>query len=173
MNGHEWLNYLKDRRPNYSLSRVRLIERFANKGKSKSDYVQFGPIYQLFMYAVMLGFHRKERIPLPASPSERTEFISIDRWQPEGLVHYLLMLLLAEKSTQDEIGLDYMAMEDQEDDEIKDKFKHLVRIMEEYANGGFGILSDRFDSNPDFFIDPFAFPSLLKELADGNLTKRK
>lgn len=171
MNGHEWLSYLKDRRPNYAISRASLIERFANKGKSKSDYVQFGPIYQLFMYAVILGFHRKERIPLPSSPSERTEFISIDRWQPEGLVHYLLMLLLAEQAIQEEIGLDYMAMEEMEDNEIKDKFKGLVKIMEEYANGGFGIIHDRFESNPDFFSDPFAFPSLLKELADGKLIK--
>lgn len=173
MNGYEWFNYLKERRPEYALSRVALIERFANKGKSKSDYVQFGPIYQLFMYATMLGFHRNERIPLPSTPSERTEFIAIYRWQPEGLVNYLLMLLMADKSIQEEIGLDFMAMEDDEEAIIKDKFKHLVRIMEEYANGGLGILGDRFETNPDFFSDPFAFPSLLKEIADGNLIQSK
>lgn len=171
MNGHEWLSYLKDRRPRYASSRAGLIERFANKGRVKSDYVQFGPVYQLFMYAVMLGFHRRERIPLPTASTERIEFVSIDRWQPEGLVHYLLMLLIADSSIQNEIGLDFMTMEDLSEVEVQDIFKHLVRVMEEFANGGLGILNDRFETDPYFFSDPFAFPSLLKEVADGGLIK--
>lgn len=173
MNGHDWLSYLKGRRPKYASNRIGLIEHFANKGRSKSDYVQFGPIYQFFMYAVMIGFHRRERIPLPIAAKERIEFVSIDGWYPPGIVNYLIMLLIAEKSIQEEIGLDLMEMENMEDTAIREKFKQLVTIMEEYANGGMGIISERFERDPYFFSDAFAFPSLLKEIADGQLTKSK
>jgi hypothetical protein len=167
MNGHEWLNYIQDRRPEYAVSRKPLIERFANKGNSKGDFTQFGPVYQIFMYAFMLGFHQHERIPLPRPASERTPFLEIGKWRPDGLVDYLLMLLLSHPPILKEAEIDFVAMEDMTEEEVKSKFNHLIKIMEEYANGGFSIIQERYDSNPYFFNDSFAFAMLLKEVAEG------
>ncbi len=170
MDGHEWLKYLKERRPEYSINRTTIIERFANKGDKKSDYVQFGPVYQIFMYAFMLGFHQSERIPLPESPSERKDFRLIEGWKPEGLINYLIMLLISHPPVMKETGIDFVEMEDMEESDVKKKFNHLIKIMEEYANAGFGIIEERFETNPYFFNDSFAFMILLKEVADGRLT---
>lgn len=169
MNGSEWLTHIRKRRPQYALNRSKLIERFANKGASKSDFVQFGPIYQLYMYAFMLGFHKRLRIPLPSSPSERKDFLEIGKWQPEGLVNYILMLLLSQSTIREELGLNFKLMESLQNDEVKEKFNSLIKVMEEFANGGFSLLQEKFDLDPYFFNNSFAFPAFLKEISDGKV----
>lgn len=167
MNGNEWLSYIRKRKPRYATNRTTLIERFANKGARRSDFVQFGPIYQLFEYAFMLGFHRRLRIPLPDSSSEKSDFAPLEKWNGEGIVNYILMLLLSHSATIEEIDLDFQLMEHESDDEVKKKFNKLIDIMEEYANGGFSLIQEKYDSNPYFFNDSFAFTILLKEIAEG------
>ncbi|QHT68701.1 hypothetical protein GXP67_19660 [Rhodocytophaga rosea] len=169
MNGHEWMKFIKERRPEYAINRKPLIERFANKGSSRGDFTQFGPIYQIFMYAFILGFHKGDRIPLPKAANERNEFLEIGKWRPEGLVDYIIMLLLSHGTILHEIGLDFNDMEDMDEEIVKSKFTHLIKVMEEYANAGFGIIQERFELNPYFFNDPFAFILLLKEVGDGKL----
>lgn len=159
--------YIKKRKPRYAISRIKLIERFANKGASKSDFVQFGPIYQLFEYAFMLGFHKRLRIPLPDLSSDKRDFAPLEKWNGDPVVHYILMLLLSHSPTVNEIGLNFQEMEHETDEVVKDKFNKLIDIMEEYANGGFSLIQERFDSNPYFFNDSFAFTILLKEISEG------
>ena len=60
-----------------------------------------------------------------------------------------------------------MDMEEIDEEEIKEKFRHLIHIMEEYANAGLAIVEEWFESDRYFFQEPFAFMSLLKEVADG------
>lgn len=172
MNGFDWLNYIKRGSPDYAISRAGVIQRFANKGTRRGDYVQFGPVYQIFMYAFIIGFHQRQRIPLPVSPAERTRFKEIYLWKPEGLVNYVLMLLIANESVRAEAGIDFIAMEDMEENLVKEKFRAVIKIMEEYANAGFGIMEERFTDNPDFFNDPFAFATFLKQMADGKLNAK-
>jgi hypothetical protein len=167
MNGNDWLAYIKKKRPYYANGRSDLIMRFANKGTTRIDYVQFGPIYQIYMYAFMLGFHQRLRVPLPTGTSEKKNFNMMAAWQPEGMVDYMLMLLISHSPTVNEIELDFVAMEGQEDNLVEDKLDKLVKILEEFANGGFSIIQAKFDSNPQFFSDPFAFSLLLKETVDG------
>lgn len=169
MNGNEWLSYIRKRKPRYAMSRVKLIERFANKGARKSDFVQFGPIYQLYEYAFILGFHRKLRIPLPASSSDKSDFAPFEKWNDKGIVNYILMLLLSHSPTIEEIDLDFRIMEHENDEEVKEKFNKLINILEEYANGGFSLIQEKFDSNPYFFNDSFAFTILLREISEGKL----
>jgi len=167
MDGQYWLKYLRERRPKYAKKHVSTLERFANKGKSKSDYSQFGPIYQIYMYAFILGFHQRERIPLPHSPEERITFLEIGKWQPIETVNYLLMILISHDPIRDEIGLDLISLEEMTDSDVQETLKNLINIMEEYANAGFSILEERFESDKYYFQEPFAFMRLLKEIADG------
>ena len=167
MDGQFWLKHLRERRPQYAKKYIPTLERFANKGHSRSDYTQFGPIYQIFMYAFMIGFHQRERMPLPKSPDERTTFLEIGKWQPTETVNYLLMTLIAHDPIRDELDFDLMVMEEMEEEEVKEKFRGLIRIMEEHANAGLAIIEERFESDRYFFQDPFAFIRLLKEVADG------
>lgn len=172
MNGTDWLNYIKRGSPDYALSRADVIQRFANKGTRRGDFVQFGPVYQIFMYAFMIGFHQRQRIPLPTAPAERTHFKEIYLWKPEGLVNYILMLLIANQSIREEAGIDFIAMEDMDENLVKEKFRKLIRIMEEYANAGFALMEERFKEDPYFFNDPFAFASFIKQMADGKLNAK-
>ncbi|MHA7099516.1 hypothetical protein [Roseivirga pacifica] len=167
MDGKYWLKYLRERRPQYAIKYKSTLDRFANKGHSKSDYSQFGPIYQIFMYAFMIGFHQRERIPLPKSPDERVTFLEIGKWQPTETVDAVLMTLLAHDPIRQELDLNFIRMEEMEEDEVREKFKGLIRIMEEHANAGLAIVEERFEVDRYFFQDPFAFMRLLKEVADG------
>lgn len=171
MDGLKWLEYINDRRPEYPEIRSGMIDRFAQKGdKSKTgDYVQFGPIYQLYMYAFMLGFHRNERIPLPSDKKARKPFYPIGDWKPTGMVSYIVMLLLSFEPVLEESEIDFSVMEEMSDEEVEKRFNKLIGIMEEYANAGLGILDEQFQKDPYFFNDPFAFALLLKDVAEGKI----
>ncbi len=167
MDGQFWLKYLRERRPQYAKKHIPTLERFANKGQSNSDYTQFGPIYQIYMYAFTIGFHQRERIPLPKSTDDRTTFLEIGKWQPIETVNYILMILISHDPIREELDFDLMEMEEMEENEVKEKFKGLIHIMEEYANAGLAIIEEQFESDRYFFQDSFAFMRLLKEVADG------
>ncbi|WP_339792523.1 hypothetical protein [uncultured Imperialibacter sp.] len=169
MEGLKWLEYIKDRRPEYPEIRMKIIDRFAQKGdKSRiGDYVQFGPIYQLYMYAFMLGFHKKERIPLPTEKKMRKEFYPLGDWKPSGMVSYILMLLLSSPHVIREADIDFGLMEDMPNEEAEKRFDKLIIILEEHANAGLSILEEFFEKDPYFFNDPFAFAILLKDITEG------
>lgn len=168
MEGLDWLEYIKDRRPEYPEIKAKVIDRFAHKGdKSRTgDYVQFGPVYQLYMYAFMLGFHKKERIPLPEKKF-RKEFYPLGDWKPSGMVSYILMLLLSSPPILEEATIDFAVMDDMSNEDVEKKFDKLIEIMEEYANAGLGIMEERFQQDPYFFNDPFAFTLLLRDITEG------
>lgn len=65
MNAQEFRAQILLKKPRYAKSRIPVLEAFANKGQSKSDYSQFGPIYELYIYAFALGLKKRLKLPLP------------------------------------------------------------------------------------------------------------
>lgn len=155
--------YINLRRPQYALSKKPIIDLFAQKGKSSTGFTQFGPIYQIFMYAFFIGYHLEERVPLPTEAKERTEFLEIGKWNPNEMVNYILMLLLCKK---DIVGKEWHEIEDLEEEEVTKIFSGLIKAMEEYANAGFSYIEEVLNDRSNEFQDPYVFANLLKEVVD-------
>lgn len=139
MNSQEFKNNLTTRRPRYANSRIPLIETLANKGSRTSEYSQFGPIYELYIYAMMIGVKRKSRLPLP--PRNLTsEFLEIGKWKRESsLVDFLLMVIFTQT---DDLNYNWNELEDMEEEQLNKVMSDVVTLMEEYANGGLEYLEN-------------------------------
>ena len=70
MTSQEFKSNLLIKRPRYANSRIPIIEVLANKGSRNSEYSQFGPIYELYIYAFMLGLKNNLRLALPFNYEE-------------------------------------------------------------------------------------------------------
>ena len=64
MTSQEFKSNLLIKRPRYANSRIPVIELLANKGSRTSEFSQFGPIYELYIYVCMLGLKNNLRLAL-------------------------------------------------------------------------------------------------------------
>lgn len=155
MNSQEFKSNLVTKRPRYANSRIPLIEALANKGSRTSEYSQFGPIYELYIYAMMIGIKKKSRLPLPPR-NITSDFLEIGKWKRDSsLVDFLLMVLFTQT---DDLNIDWNELEDIEEDDLNKVISDVVTIIEEYANGGLEYLEDlwekgELDSSHYMFID--------------------
>jgi hypothetical protein len=139
MNSQEFKANILVKRPRYAQSRIPLFEALAEKGSRSSEYSQFGPLYELYIYAMMLGIKHKTRLPLP--PRNQTkDFVEIGKWKRDSaLVDFLFMVIF---SKNEEIGFDWNELEDLSDKELNDKISDIITFIEEYANGGLHYLEE-------------------------------
>ena len=80
MDAQEFKSVLLLKRPRYANSRKPVFEALANKGNRKSEFSQFGPLYELYAYAFTLGLKINSRLVLP--PREATtDFLEIGKWK--------------------------------------------------------------------------------------------
>ena len=142
MNSQEFKTNLITKRPRYAKSRIPIIEALANKGSRSSEYSQFGPIYELYIYAMMTGIKQKRRLPLPPR-NLTTDFLEIGKWKRESsLVDFLLMVILTQ--TED-LNIDWNELEDMDEAQLNRVISDIVTLMEEYANGGLEYLQNLYD----------------------------
>lgn len=65
MNSIQFRKEIEIKRPKYLVKYKPLMEAISEKGKvGGGDYIKFGPFFQTYMYAFMIGFKRKEFLPL-------------------------------------------------------------------------------------------------------------
>ena len=115
MNSEAFKNLITKKRPRYAKSRIPIIEAFANKGKSKSEYSQFGPIYELYIYAFTIGLKKKIQLPLPKG-NMAIPFLEIGKWKSgSSLVDFLLMTIFTHC---EEIGFKWNELEDMGEAEL-------------------------------------------------------
>ena len=141
MNSQEFKSNLLAKRPRYANSRIPLLDALANKGSRTSEYSQFGPIYELYIYAMMLGIKQNKKLPLP--PRNLTsDFLEIGKWKRDSsLVDFLLMVIF----TQDDIDLDWNELEDLEEEQLNKVISEVITLIEEYANGGLEYLENLWE----------------------------
>lgn len=162
MHSSEVFSYLNSQSPRYCEARRSIIESLSKKGarSQASEYSYLGPFYETYMYAFMIGFHRRDRLPLP---DRKGEFRKLGDWKPETLVRFIISLILTRHNEEFELN----KMENEYDDEsLKSKFRDLIKIIEEYANAGLKYLEERYEEDPHEFNDPFVFVNQLKECVD-------
>lgn len=159
MNSEAFKNIITLKRPRYAKSRIPVIEAFANKGKSKSEYSQFGPIYELYIYAFILGLKKKNYLPLPTR-NLTTDFLEIGKWKSgSSLVDFLMMILF---SHCDEIGFNWNELEDMDEKELNNTVNNIITFIESYANGGLEFLQTEYEQN-NLINSPYLFVDLLGE----------
>jgi len=155
MNSQEFRNNILLKRPRYAVSRIVILDAFSEKGSKSSDYSRFGPYYEIYIYAMMLGIKNKRRLVLP--PRELTkDFLEIGKWKRDSsLVDFLLMVIFTQT---DELKLDWNEMEDMDEAELNKVISSVITLIEEYANGGLEYLENlwekgELDSSHYMFID--------------------
>lgn len=164
MNSEEFKNLIKVKKPRYAKSRIPIFEAFANKGKSKSEYSQFGPIYELYIYAFILGLKKNLHLPLP-SRNLTSDFVEIAKWKGgSSLVDFLLMILFTHC---EDIGFNWNDLEDMDEKDLNNTVNDIISYMESYANGGLEYLQTEFDQN-NLLNSPYLFVDLLAENSDFN-----
>src|SRR5690606_2032271 len=116
---------------------------------------RFGPYYEIYIYAMMLGIKNDKRLPLP--PRDLTkDFIEIGKWKRDSsLVDFLLIVIFTKTG---ELQIDWNELEDMDDTELNNVISRVVTYIEEYANGGLEYLEElwekgELDSSHYMFID--------------------
>ena len=159
MNSEAFKNLITKRRPKYAKSRIPVIDAFANKGKSKSEYSQFGPIYELYIYAFVIGLKKKIQLPLPKGNMTK-DFLEIGKWKGgSSLVDFLLMTIFTHC---EEIGFKWNELEDMEEPELNKVVDDIITFIESYANGGLEYLQQEYNDN-NLLNSPYLFVDLLAE----------
>ena len=147
--------------PNYpTIYRQNILDRFSRVGggpteKTFSQGKFFDNYYECFIYAAMLGMQNNYRLPLDRA-KDGTKFIEIEYWKPRQLTLYIFMSLLAVSD------IDLIALEEMDENQIDDKAFDLMKLLEEYAHGGFDLINSKIKDNPQFFDTPFSALNFLR-----------
>lgn len=162
MNSQEFRNAILQKKPRYAKSRIPVLEAFANKGKSKSEYSQFGPIYELYIYAFTLGIKKGLKLELPTRDLTQ-DFVEIAKWKGGGsLVDFILMIVFTQS---EEIGFEWTDLEDMDEKELNKAVNDIITFIESYANGGLQFLEQEH-SEDKLMNSPYLFVDLLAQNSD-------
>ena len=169
MNSQELRDRIYIKRPKYLTSKQDVVTLSALKGSKKSKFLRFGPYYEIFMYAFIIGYNRKERLPL-SDGSSKKDFYRIGEWKPKGIVDYILLLMFSDKSI---IKYKWDELEDLNENEIDSVVSNIIIAIEEYANAGLSYINDRMETDTNEFTDPFVFVNILNEVVDKSKEKEE
>lgn len=84
MNGNEFRQELDIKKPKYLAKYYNLMETISNKGSvNGGDYIKFGPFFQTYMYAFMIGYHLGVCNPIKARarPEILLQLVSGNQWR--------------------------------------------------------------------------------------------
>jgi dnd system-associated protein 4 len=147
--------------PNYPTAyRENILDRFSRVGggpteKTFSQGKFFDNYYECFIYAAMLGMKNYYRLPLDRA-KDGTKFIEIESWKPRHLTLYLFMSLLTLAN------IELISLEELNDEQVDDKAFELMKLLEEYAHGGFDLINSKIQENSQAFDSPFSAITFLK-----------
>jgi hypothetical protein len=159
MKAQEFKSLILSKRPRYAKSRIPVLDAFANKGQSKSEYSQFGPIYELYIYAFRLGLKKNLQLPLHTRNLTQ-DFVEIGKWKRDSsLVDFLLMIIF---SHSEEIGFDWNELEDMDEKELNKVISNIIEFIESYANGGLQYLQEEWE-NDKLINSSYLFVDLMDE----------
>lgn len=165
MNSQDFRQEIEIKKPKYLEKYAPLMDAISNKGTTGGgDYIKFGPFFQTYMYAFMIGYQLGECAPITGLGASR-DFAPINHWKPSDLVDYILMLLLTE--TEEKLGFSWAQLEDMSDEECKATASSIIRRMEGYANTGLNYIQDKFDNAKEEFRSPYVFINLLREVVES------
>jgi hypothetical protein len=161
MNSRIWEKIEKNRT-------LRVVEAYKEQFKtllvefqsSKSGYGKFGPFYELYLFAFVVGFFSKYRFK-ELQQHQLGKFNAVHEWKHDrkSMFKIYLSALLTDDSIRNETGFIFEELSNKDIRELDTPIKNLITVFEEYANGGFEILSNELSENPEAFDH---FLSLMK-----------
>ena len=141
MNSQEFRQEIEIKKPRYLAKYFELMETISNKGStSGGDYIKFGPFYQTYMYAFMIGYHLGDCNQITSG--ETKDFAPLSHWKPNEMVEYILMLILSE--SDEKLGFSWDDLENMNEDESKAAVTTIIRRIEGYANTGLNYIQNMF-----------------------------
>lgn len=163
MNSKDLRQEIEIKRPRYLIKYKPLLEAISNKGTSGGgDYVRFGPFYQTYMYAFMIGYRKGECVPIVESGDKSDTFADMSHWRPSAMLDYILMLILSE--SKEKMNFTWMELEAMKEEEGKDAVKKIITRIEGYANAGLEHLQTLYNTKKEMFRDPFVFVNILRDI---------
>lgn len=121
----------------------KIIERLSRKqAEEGGDRKFFNQYWQPFAWATIIGFINDRRIPITDTyDSDVFRYSVINNQSPDILKSLIVMAIgKFKKDIQDDKSL------------INDT-NEITKIIDEYANGGFEIISRKLDNDPDYFYE--------------------
>lgn len=132
----------------------KIVEKLSRKqAEEGGDRKFFNQYWQPFVWATIIGFKNDRRVPIiEAYDSDVFRYNVINNQAPDILKSIIVMAIgKFNKNIQDDIGL-------------IENCNDITRIIDEYANGGFEIISRKLDKDPDYFYEHNIFiEDLLNE----------
>lgn len=172
MNHQELREAIFSRKPKYSEMFRPLIDRLSVKGDSskKGDFSTFGPIYQTYMFAYIIGLRLGKKTPF-SKDSKKIEFTSIGHFNPTPIRDFIIITLLNRSEEFSSFSWEWLSLENASEDNVDNFVTMLVREMEEYANTGFYYLQEKWDNEKVLFNSPFVFVDILQDLPKRNVAE--
>lgn len=163
----ELINALKVKKPKYSTVYEETVLQFTAKQGGQDGRMgdatisEFGKTfktkYQMFIYASILGIHRKEKIEI-SDNEEGKDFMEIKGWQPSDVVDYLLMMVMMRDN------MDLVKLASLDEDRLKIEANNIIKSLEGYANGGLEFIKSRFEDHPEDFRSNYWYIDLMNEV---------
>jgi hypothetical protein len=160
----------KTRIPKYSEAHKDLFDLFSQKfgaeGEKKTVRGKhFSTNYELYIFAFFLGLYKNEFSPIQEGEKKIDFSQNIQYWGNKtssmrknfsNLQENIFITLLARTE------LDLIALEKGELDE-DEAVKQLIRTMESYTNGGLILIKEKYEDNPNYFLQSTSFLNLILE----------
>ncbi len=130
-----------------------IIEKLSKKQASEGgDRKFFNQYWQPFAWATIIGFLNDKRVPLTEKYDTDVFKYSVINNQAPDILKSLIIMAIGKFESNNEQGI-----------ELLKNPNEIVKIIDEYANGGFEIISRKLDKNPDYFYEHNIFIEDLLE----------
>lgn len=163
MNSAELREAILGLHPVYSEKYRSFIETISNKGEKTGtgDIAMFGPIYQTYMYACVIGIRLKKKVYLSADDKPTSEFALIQKWKPIQIRDFVIMAIL---NRTEDFGYRWIDLENASDEVLRKFTSDFRKELEAYANAGFQYLYEKWKKERVFFSSSTVFVDILKDL---------
>jgi len=159
--------------PKYDKIYEALFVKLARKGSGTEEGKEdagkiFSNNYELYIYAFFLGLYGNFRMPIEG---EKIDFShEIKHWGKKGkqydrkdytvLQHYIFMALVAKTD------LDFIALENAEENEIKKGARQLREEFAEYTNAGLLMLQEQYETDKIVFNEKRWFLKKVQQVSE-------
>lgn len=142
---------LSDKRLKYKIThRKSIMDKLSGVQGSKetTNRKYFSQLWECYTWAAIIGFINDKRVALGSGGTDSAFKFSVI-YNNGGELADALILLALSKSNKD-----YKALVDAEE---------IIKVVEEYANGGFEIIQSKLREDDSYFNNPDAFIEELLE----------